>query len=110
LEPSVAGGDDGCGVRAPDEGLGALVVLVDEAVDGGLEIDDRAEDAVLQPTAGELGKEALDGVQPGAGGGREVEGPAWMSLQPGADLGVLVRRVVVEDALCEASNGLVRFG
>src|SRR5512144_3204449 len=33
---------------------------------------------------------ALDGVQPGAGGGREMEGPARMAVQPGADLGVFV--------------------
>jgi len=41
-----------------------LVVFADEAVDGALEIDDGSEDAVLQPTARQDGKEAFDGVQP----------------------------------------------
>lgn len=64
MEPSAAGGDDGVGVGAPDERFGALVVLGDEAVDGGLKVCDRGEDAALQATPGELGEEAFDGVQP----------------------------------------------
>ena len=64
------------------KGLGALVVLGDEAVDGGLQVDDGVEDAVLQAAAGELGEETLNRVQPGAGGGREVEGPARMAIEP----------------------------
>ena len=58
------------------KGFGLFVVLVEEAVDGGLKVDDRAEDAALQPALGELGEEALDGVEPGARGRREVEGAA----------------------------------
>ena len=64
LEPPASRGDDCIGVGAPDEGLGVLIVLGDEAVDGGLQVDDGAEHAVLQAAAGELGEEALDGVQP----------------------------------------------
>ena len=61
----VSGGDDGVGVVAPGEGFGlGGVVLGDEAVDGGLEVDDRAEGSVLEVPPGELGEEALDGVQP----------------------------------------------
>ena len=41
-----------------------MVVLGDEAVDGGLEVSDGAEHAVLQSPAGEFGEEALDGIQP----------------------------------------------
>ena len=41
-------------------------MLLEEAVDGGLKINDRVEDAALQPPLGELGEEALDGVEPGA--------------------------------------------
>ena len=49
----------------PGEGFGlGGVVLGDEAVDGGLEVDDRAEGSVLEAAPGELGEEALDGVQP----------------------------------------------
>ena len=39
LDPSGAGGDDLVWVGLPDEGPGCSVVLVDEAVDGGLEVD-----------------------------------------------------------------------
>jgi len=65
LEPSVSGGDDGVGVGAPDEGLWALVVFDEEAVDGDLQVDDGPEHAVPEASPGELGEEALDGVQPG---------------------------------------------
>ena len=51
----------------------------------------------LQAAAGERGEEGLDRVEPGARGRREVEGPARMAGEPGADLGVLVGGVVVED-------------
>ncbi len=65
LEPLVSGGDDGVGVGAPGEGFGlGGVVPGDEAVDGGLEFDDRAEGSALEAAPGELGEEALDGVQP----------------------------------------------
>jgi hypothetical protein len=40
LEPSGTSCDDGVGVCAPDEGLRALVVLDDEAIDGGLLFDE----------------------------------------------------------------------
>ena len=76
LVPALDGGDDLVGIGGPGEGLGLLVVLGDEAVDGGLEVDDGAEDAALQPPLGQLGEEALDGVEPRAGGRREVEGEA----------------------------------
>jgi len=64
-------------------------VLLDEAVDRGLEIDDRVEHAVFQPSAGELGEEALDSVEPCAGCRDEVEGPARMPGQPRSPLGCL---------------------
>ena len=43
LVPSFDGGDDFVGVGRPDEGLGIAIDLFDEAVDGGLEIDDGAQ-------------------------------------------------------------------
>ena len=57
----------------------------------------RSEDAALEPALGQLGEEALDGVEPGGRGRREVEGEARMAAEPGADLGMLVGGVVVED-------------
>ena len=88
--PAVDLFNDAVGVGGPDEGLGALIVLGEVAVDGGLEVDQGVEGAALQAAAGQRGEEGLDGVEPGAGGRREVEGPARMTGQPGADLGMLV--------------------
>ena len=95
--PTFHGGDDVVWVGGPDEGLGPHVVLVEEAVDGGLEVDEGMEDASLEASCGEPGEEALDGVQPRGGGWGEVEGEARVAIEPGADLGVLVGGVVVED-------------
>src|SRR5512144_1903433 len=74
-----------------------VIGFFDEAVDRRLELDDRAEDAALEAAPGELGEETLDGVEPGAGGRREVEDEAPVALQPRLDLRVFVRGVVVED-------------
>ncbi len=70
---------------------------MDEAVDGGLKIDDGMEDAMLEPAPRELGEEALDGIEPRARGWCEVKCPAWMAGEPGTDLVLLVRGIVVED-------------
>ena len=66
LEPSVSGGDDVVGIGAPDEWLGfGDVVLGDEAVDGSLQVDDRMEHAVLEPTPRQFCEEPFHRVQPG---------------------------------------------
>ena len=62
------------------------------------------EDTVPEPAPREFGKEALDGIEPRTRGWREVESPAWMTVEAGADLVLLVRRVIVEDHV----DGLVR--
>src|SRR5260221_6234787 len=69
----IDGSDDFIGVGGPDEGLRVMVGLGDEAVDGGLEVDDRAKDAALEAAPGEFGEEALDGIEPRARGRGEVE-------------------------------------
>jgi addiction module HigA family antidote len=45
--PTIGGGDDFVWIGGPDEGFWLLVVVGDEAIDGGLEIDDAFEDAAL---------------------------------------------------------------
>ena len=62
--PSFDGGDDFVGVGSPCEGLWFGVGLGEETVDGGLEVDDGAEDATFQAAPGQLGEEALDGIEP----------------------------------------------
>ena len=60
------GGDDFIWVGGPDEGLWLLVVVGDEAVDGGLEIDDALEDAALEAALVRMAKKPFDGVEPTA--------------------------------------------
>ena len=62
--PALDGGDDFIRVGGPDEGLWVTVGFYEEAFDGGLEIDEGSEHAALKPTLGQLGEEALDGVEP----------------------------------------------
>ena len=62
--PTIGGGDDFVWIGGPDEGLWLLVVVGDEAIDGGLEIDDALGDAALQAPLGEDGEETLEGVEP----------------------------------------------
>ena len=65
MEPTVSGCDDIVWVCFPDKWLGvADIVVGDEAVDGSLQVDQRMEDAMLEPTPGQLGEETLDSVQP----------------------------------------------
>src|SRR5271165_257620 len=102
--PAFDGGDGFVGVCGPCEGLWGLVCLGEEAVDGGLEVDDGSEDAALQSSLGQRGEVTLDGVQPGAGGRREVEDEALVPAEPGAHLGMLVRGVIVEDDVNDLSD------
>ena len=44
------------GVGLPDERLGVIVVGLDEAVDRGLQVDQRVEDAAFEAPPGELAK------------------------------------------------------
>jgi hypothetical protein len=74
-------------------------VLGEVALDGGLQVDDRMEATAADALASERREEGLDRVEPGARGGREVEGPARVTLQPRPNRGVLVGGVVVDDGL-----------
>ena len=57
----------------PYERFGVVVGFCDEAVDCSLKFDDRCEDAAFEPVPGELGKQALDGIGPGAGSRGEMD-------------------------------------
>src|SRR5829696_5636888 len=81
-----------------------MVGVREVAVDGGLEVDDRSEDAALQAALGQRREEGLDRVEPGAGGRGEVEGEARMAGEPGDHLRVLVGGVVVEDDVDELTD------
>ena len=77
--------DDGIGVGGPDEWFGTGIGLLQEAVDGGLEIDDAFEDAAFESPPCQLGEEALNCVEPGGGGWGEMEMKALMPFEPGAN-------------------------
>jgi len=64
--PTLDGCDDFVGVGGPCEGFGLLVVLSEEAIDSGLEVDNGVEDAALEATPRQLGEEAFDGIEPRA--------------------------------------------
>jgi hypothetical protein len=56
LSPALDSSEDVLGGFGPDERLGLVVGLGDEAVDGGLQLDNRCEDATLEALSGEPGK------------------------------------------------------
>ena len=85
MSPALDSGEDGVGGFSPDERLGLSVGIGDEAIDGGLKLDDRSEDAAFEPVSGELGKQAFNRIGPGAGSRGEVEGEARIPRQPGGD-------------------------
>lgn len=62
--PAPCGGDDLTRVCGPDERPWAFIVLGKEAVDGSVEVDERVEDAAFETAVGQLGEEALNGIQP----------------------------------------------
>jgi hypothetical protein len=55
----------------PDKRLRVAVGLGDEAMDGGLEVDDRFEDAAFQPTARQLGEETSTALTQASTGRRD---------------------------------------
>jgi hypothetical protein len=105
LVPSFDGSNDLIWVGGPGEGFGVFVGFGDEAIDGGLEINEGVEDAALEPPSGEFGEEALDGVEPRRRCWREVEDKSLVAIEPSPDLWMLMGGVVVEDDM----DGLV-FG
>src|SRR6516225_340461 len=97
LMPAPDGGDDFVGIGGPGEGFGLLVGFPQKAVNSGLQLDNRAEDTALESLPRQPGEEALDGVEPGTRRRGVVEDETRMTVEPGADLGMLVSTVIVED-------------
>jgi len=107
--PPVDGSDDAIRVGCPGEGFGIVIVFFEEAFDGGLEANDRMEDAAFQSALGKFGEEALDRVEPGARGWREMEDETWMARQPGQNPGVLVGGIVVENDMDDLASRHLRL-
>ena len=64
LVPAMDSGDDFVRIGFPDERFGITILVADGAIDGGLQIDDGMKAAIFQTPAGQLGKGALDGIEP----------------------------------------------
>jgi hypothetical protein len=107
--PSFDGGDNFIGALGPAEGMWISVGFGEKPLDGGLEFDDGSEHAAFEPLLRQLGEIAFDGVEPGCGGGGEVERPAWMTHQPLTNLGMLVGGVVVRDGMDDLAGRHGRF-
>lgn len=97
--PTCAGGVDLVGVGGQDEGLGLLVVIGDETVDCGLEVDDALVDPALEAASGEDGEEALDGVKPTGRGESEVKRPARVAAHTRYHLWALVGGAIDENGV-----------
>ena len=95
MVPSFHGSNDLVWIGCPGKGFGVFVGFGDEAIDGGLEIDQGVEDTALEASPGEFGEEALDGVEPGTRCWREMEYKPLMAVEPGSDLWVLMYGVVM---------------
>ena len=87
MVPAFDGRDDLVGIGGPDEGFGIGIALCEEAIDRGLEIDQRTERASFQPSLGQLGEEALDGIEPGRRFCCVMEHQARMVIEPSPQLG-----------------------
>ena len=85
MVPTFDGGDDFVGIGGPHEGFGVIVGFLQEAVDGGLEIDNRAEDAAFEAAVGQLSEEALDRIEPRGRGRGVMEDKAGVSVEPSAN-------------------------
>ena len=107
--PASDSGEDAIGVGGPDEGLGVGIGFLDEAVDGGLKVDNGSEDATFEAASGQFGEEAFDSIEPGCGCWGEVERPARMACQPLAHFWVLVGRIIVDDGVDYLSHGDLRL-
>jgi hypothetical protein len=66
----------------PDEGFRVGIVVLWEFHDGALEISDALKRAAADTVSGDLGEEALEHVEPGSRGWREVQMKAGMRFDP----------------------------
>jgi hypothetical protein len=74
--------DDAAWIGRPSKGLRAIVGFDEKTVDGGMKIDDGSKDTPFQSAQGKPRKEAIDGIEPGARCGSEVEDEALVPSEP----------------------------
>ena len=86
-------------VAVQTKGPGFLFGGGDVAGNRAFGVIDRAKDASFEALPSELGEEAFHGIEPGAGGRREVERPSRMFGEPGQHLRMFMGGIVVEDGV-----------
>ncbi len=91
--------EDRVGRGRPLERPTVRVVGGDEVVDALHELLDAGERPTADGLVGDQAEKSFDLIEPGAVRRDEVHGPARMCSQPGLDLRVVVRGVVVRDAV-----------
>ena len=72
------------------KGFGSALCLFEVLLDGSFEFGNALEDAAPDAILGDQAEEALDLVEPGCRGRREVHVEARMAFEPSLDRGVLV--------------------
>ena len=90
---------DVIGACSPDKRLGIFVMHDDAILDCADQFRDAAEHAAAQTFGCDVTEEALNHVQPGCRGRREMHMKPRMFLQPLLDVGMLVRCMVVADQM-----------
>ena len=87
------------GGLCPDKGLGMGVVVLDVVVDGGGELGHTFEDTATNTLGGYFPEPTFDKIEPRRRGGNKMQVKARMPGKPGLDPGMLVRRVIIGDAV-----------
>ena len=95
--PPFDSGDDFVRVFGPGKGFWVCIGVFEEAVDGIFEFPQGSKNAALETLLCELGKETLNGVEPGSGCRSEVEDKPLMFFEPQHDVGMFVGGIVVDD-------------
>ena len=110
LMPTLGSSDDVLRIGLPDEGPAALIVLLDQLFDGGLQGGDSMEDAAQQLSPAQLGERALDGVEPRRRSWSEMETPARVAGELMFSLRMFVHGIVVEHGLDQLVLGYFELG
>ena len=97
MVPASDGGDDFIWIGGPDEGLGSVVGFLEEAVDAACRSTIEWKTPRLRRRWASLAKKPSTALSQEAEVGVKMEDKAGVTIEPRANLGVLVGGVVVED-------------
>ena len=84
-------------------------MLGEISIDGGLQVDDRAEYTTADALPRHLGEDVFDRVQPGGRGRSEMKDPARIARQPSQHLGMFVDGIVVEHCVDQLASRDLAF-